>query len=182
MTSAVVNMMAPAGYMSAVIHAKSGSHYIIDANGFISGVQSVDINDLQQAGFTVLPATQRDGVFLGKLIGANFNITTDQQIPLSVAGFDPVGGTVIIEKIMIVNASHTLASAVGGFYSASSKGGTPIVAANQGYTSVVIPTHAFSVPIAVSLVQSTLALYLSLTTAEGAAATADIYVFGTVLS
>ena len=117
--------------------------------------------------------------------GANFNDTGDQAIavPAAVTAF-------MLTGIVVTNASISLTTAVGGFYPQSGKGGTPIVSAAQVYSSLLFGT---------SLLQATLAsygtttrfsavnvpdaaIYFSLTTAQGAAATADIYIVGLDLS
>jgi hypothetical protein len=116
----------------------------------------------------------------GWLYGANFNVTTDQAIPIAVPS-----GTYMIEAIAISNPSVSLTTAVGGVYSAASKGGVAVVANSQAYSSLTTnaanttgnamlatlaaagTTTAFTAPTT---------LYLSLTTAQGAAATADVRV------
>lgn len=112
-------------------------------------------------------------VILGRLTSANFNITTDQSIPL-------LAGTKRITKIIVVNWSGTSALAAGGFYTATTKGGNAIVAAAQVYTAAgvgieVLPTLAKPY-VTVS------PIYLSLTVAEGGALTGDVYVIGQLLN
>lgn len=60
---------------------------------------------------------------LGVLRGAVFNSTADQQIQINFSKY-------IIRRITIVNPSGSLSGAVGGLYTAASKGGTNIVAAS----------------------------------------------------
>jgi len=128
----------------------------------------------------IIPGTQS---LIGILKSVNFNITTDQAIPITLVG----GYTNYrINDIVMVNASIALTTAVGGIYPAASKGGTPYVAATQTYTTVNSGVTAF-----LSLTKTNDGslsthndpiLYFSLTTAQGAAATADIYVFGTPIN
>ena len=122
----------------------------------------------------------------GTLTGANMNSTADQAIPLSVPT-----ATYMIDSIAISNPSTSLTTAAGGFYSAASKGGVAVVASSQAYSTLT--TNAANstgntMLATIATAGSTTAfngagqssqiatLYLSLTTAQGAAATADIRV------
>jgi hypothetical protein len=78
-----------------------------------------------------------------------------------------------------------LTLAVGGFYSAASKGGDAIVAATQVYTTLTVGAKTLDVTLAaigLSDVRTEATLYLSLTTGQGGAATADVYIFGDDIS
>jgi len=114
---------------------------------------------------------------LGKLIGANMNVTTDQAIPITRIGSQKY----LITKIFVTNASTSLTNADGGIYTATSKGGTAIVAAAQVYTALTSATVGLDLTLAVNNTYVLDNLYFSLTGAQGGAATADIYVFGIVL-
>ena len=114
---------------------------------------------------------------LGKLIGANMNVTTDQAIPITRIGTQKY----LITKIFVTNASTSLTAADGGIYTATSKGGTAIVAAAQVYTALTAATVGLDLTLAVNNTYVLDNLYLSLTGAQGGAATADIYVFGIIL-
>lgn len=118
---------------------------------------------------------------LGKLIGANMNVTTDQAIELTAA--------CVVTDIIVTNASVSLTTAAGGIYSAISKGGTAIIAAAQAYSALTAATIAIklsSTPswmrIATGSNATPLSIWLSLTTGQGTAATADVYVLGIDLS
>lgn len=111
-------------------------------------------------------------VVLGKLSGANLNITTDQAIALLV-------GNKKITRIMVAGASITPTLAAGGFYSAASKGGSVVVAAGQVYTAATAIVTLDVTLASTYFVGST--LYFALTTANGTACTADIYVYGQLL-
>ena len=111
-----------------------------------------------------------DSVLIGTLVGANFNITTDQEITLK-------SGTWRITKIQTTNASTSMTTAAGGFYSAASKGGVAIVAASQAYSGMVNPGDIVTCTIA-AYANAVTQLFFALTTGQGAAATADIYVYG----
>jgi hypothetical protein len=114
----------------------------------------------------------------GTLLKANMNSTADQAIPIS---FPSVNYE--IEGIQISAASVSLTTAAGGFYPAASKGGTAIVASSQAYSTLT----AAAVNSAGSVMSATLnnatalynlrTIYFSLTTAQGAAATANIRVY-----
>ncbi len=118
----------------------------------------------QTVGGSPAPAVQ-----IGSLIGANFNITSDQSITI-MTGYRVTG-------IMVKNASVSMTTAAGGFYSAGSKGGTAIVAATQVYTALTSAAVQLQCTIA-AVVGGLSAVVFSLTTGQGAAATADIYIYG----
>ena len=122
----------------------------------------------------VLPAAQDAGnqrVFIVSAIGANFNITTDQAITLPTGTWDITG-------IEVTNASTSMTTAVGGFYTAASKAGTAVVAATQVYTALTTALIVLACTRAASP-KVTTTLYFALTTGQGAAATADIRLYGT---
>ena len=126
---------------------------------------------------TVVPGVAS---LIGVLKGAIFNTTADQAITLSL----PTGiSKYVISSIMMTNASTALTTAVGGIYNTTSKGGTDIVANTQTYTTIVAPPtgllYLTRTNAGAYTVFSNATLYLSLTTPQGAAATADIYVYGT---
>ena len=113
---------------------------------------------------------------VGKLAGANMNSTADQAIPIR---FD--GSKYVPLRIYVTNASTSLTLAAGGIYTATSKGGTAIVAAGQVYSALTSSSKTLQTTIAVTDTRTESTLYLSLTTAQGSAATADVYVFADVL-
>lgn len=110
-------------------------------------------------------------VLLGSLIGANMNVTTDQTITIFSANY-------IISAIIATNASLSLTLAAGGVYTATSKGGTAVVAAGQVYSALTTATKQLALTLADTDRRTVTPLYLSLTVAQGGAATADIYVYG----
>jgi len=126
---------------------------------------------------------------LASLRQANFNTTSDQPIPIpiSIAAFQLTG-------IIITNTTLSLTTAVGGFYPASAKGGTPIVSAAQAYSALTLSTSLLQATIAtfgsttrfsaanLGLIGGIPNIWFSLTTAQGAPATADIYLLGNNLS
>lgn len=108
---------------------------------------------------------------IGRLIGANMNSTADQAITL-------MAGTWKIEGIYVTTPSTSLTTAAGGFYTSTAKGGTEIVAAAQAYSSLTVSTSVLGCTMAATPTVSNNTLYLSLTTGQGSAATADVFVYG----
>lgn len=109
---------------------------------------------------------------LGALTGANMNTTSDQTIAIDSTKY-------IVDKIIVTNASLSLTLAAGGIYTAASKGGTAVIAAVQVYSALTGSGKYVALTNAVTADVLTAAqLFLSLTTAQGSASTADIYIFG----
>ncbi len=128
--------------------------------------------DVPNAGVSIMGVDS----LIGVLKGANFNTTADQAIALLFPGnkYEVTGMTV-------TNASTSLTNAAGGLYSAAAKGGTAIVAAAQTYANCTAATKLQKATISAAGQADTFnaaTLYLSLTTAQGAAATADVYIYG----
>ena len=118
------------------------------------------------------------GILLGELIGANMNSTGDQQIVIFSAP-----AKYIIRRIVATNASLSLTTAVGGIYTAVSKGGTAVVANSQAYSTLSASTKFLDLTLASNTdYRTATSLYLSLTTPQGAAATADIFVYGDIVT
>lgn len=116
-------------------------------------------------------------ILLGQLIGANMNVLTDQAIPITRIGSKRYQ----ITRITVTNASTSLTAADGGIYTATSKGGTAVVAATQVYTALTSATVALDLTLAVNNTYNVSNLYLSLTGTQGGAATADVRVYGYIL-
>lgn len=87
----------------------------------------------------------------------------------------------VITAIYAINASASLSLAAGGIYTAAAKGGTPIVAAVQVYSGLTTATKVLTLTLA-NTDQQTATPILSLTTGQGAAATADFIVTGFALN
>lgn len=125
---------------------------------------------------------QFGGILLGKLIAANMNVTTDQQITMFS---NP--SKFVLRRIVVTNASTSLSTAAGGIYTAVSKGGTAVVAASQAYSTLTTSSLFLDLTLNtassanITVKSSVPNLYLSLTTAQGSAATADVYVYGDIL-
>lgn len=115
---------------------------------------------------------------LGIRRAANFNTTADQAIAIDLPA---LLSRYVIDKIDVLNASTSLTLAAGGFYTAGSKGGSAIVAAVQVYSGLTGSTLLLNPTLALATTLRTeTTLFFSLTTAQGGAATADIYVWGRV--
>ncbi len=115
-------------------------------------------------------------ILLGSKIGVNMNSTADQLIPITLIGSKKYR----ITRIGVTNASISLTTAAGGVYQAASKAGTAIVA-TQGYSSLTAATTWLDLTLAISRTYTLSNLYFALSTPQGAAATADVYVFGVVI-
>lgn len=124
-----------------------------------------------------------DAFFAGILKNANMNSTADQVIPLSLPPVSAGGsGRYNVQQVLVANPSVSLTTAAGGIYTGPGKTGVQIVSSAQAFSALTqglvnvagsllvltinLPTAFFTVP----------QLYLSLTTAQGAAALADFYV------
>lgn len=111
---------------------------------------------------------------------ANMNTTADQvcTIPAGVTAWAPL-------SVLATNCTGTLTLAVGGFYPAVSKGGTPLVAAAQAYSSLTTAAFVLVTTLAAGIASNRYTInstYFALTTASGGAAACDIYLTGTDLS
>ena len=84
---------------------------------------------------------------------------------------------------MVTNTSASLTTAAGGIYSGASKSGVAIVAASQVYASAAGVNQGFNAARTFAgMGVMTATPFLSLTTPQGSAATADFYVIGVPLS
>jgi hypothetical protein len=131
-------------------------------------------------GVTTLAGEQQRlgaAIQLGKLVGANFNSTADQAITITCPTTD-----YMVAFFAVANASGSIASAIGGIYTAAAKGGVQVLNAATAWTQVTasgVNNAANGVMFAGNRNWLNLAtLYLSLSTPHGSAATADVYVFG----
>ena len=102
------------------------------------------------------------------------NSTSDQSIRIN-------SGKYVIRRVIVTNASTSLTLAVGGIFTAAGKTGSQIALASQVYSALT--SSSKYVDAALGSIVSTDVLtggtiYFSLTTAQGSAATADIYIIG----
>lgn len=122
---------------------------------------------------------------LASLLSADFNTISDQALllPTSMTAFAITG-------IIVTNSVVSLTTAVGGFYPQAAKGGTAIVANTQVYSSLNAQSKLLNCTIAAAALATYYtrgnvpdwAIYLSLTTAQGVYAVADVYLIGTDLT
>lgn len=146
--------------------------FIKDSQATAAGLSVLGAADAA-AQMALLPGAR----VLYRLTGANMNVTTDQA-------FTKVGtfSTFLAIRILAVNPSISLTTAVGGIYDAAAKGGNAWVASSQVYSQADMTTGrgqalTFNNPVT-GLVSAPALAYLSLTTPQGAAATADFYIIG----
>lgn len=134
-------------------------------------VLTVDAKGRATAVSTVTPRY----ALLGKLIGATFNAVTDQAITINSTKYR-------VAEILVTNASVNMTTAQGGVYNAVGKpGGGVLVGAAQAYTALTAASKFLALTlagVAVTDIQTAGFLYLSLSIAQGVAATADVYVYG----
>lgn len=190
------------GYKPCDTVALSGSNNIVLSN--INGTKTVDVpsatsNYNLNIGNVIAgtmagnanPHMCAVGVkcVLGVLYGANFNSTADQTIQMAplaagVDGYLPAATKYVVTDVYVTNCSTALTLAAGGVYNGTGKpaGIGVFVAAGQTYTNC---TSATSMQVATMNTTATQAntynqglVYLSLTTAQGGAATGDVYILG----
>lgn len=114
------------------------------------------------------------------LRAADFELTTDQQFTKLFQGTKWRATLVIAERK--TGAFDT--SCLGGIYNAAAKGGDALIAAAQswaGLTGAGKMVEATLAAVVLTDVQSTVDLFLSLSTGNASALTADVYVYGVCL-
>jgi hypothetical protein len=168
-----MNMWGAAGQS---YEAKSGNRYTADSGGYIANVAANDVLDLEAANCFVAANT-----LLGRVLGQSLQLVngTDTAIPLLV----PTGCRYNITKIWGI-ANTNLTAAVGGFYTAVSKGGTAIItshALSALSASTVFATMGTIVPTAVVLTANP--IYFAQDTQQAASGNpaVDIFIFGDIL-
>lgn len=115
---------------------------------------------------------------LAKLAGANLNSTSDQPIIGLPTKY-------MITDVVITNCSGSASVAAGGIYTGVAKSGSQVVYSGQKYASLTTPASLLKAAFAVGALETAYTaatLYLSLTTAQGAAMTSDIYIIGIALT
>lgn len=118
-------------------------------------------------------------VLLAKKIGAALNSTADQAMTMV---YTPT--KYIIRRITATNGSGVPILAAGGYYTAASKGGSKLVETTQVYTFLTAATKFVDctlLTIATTDTMSSTQLYMSLTTANAAAITCDVYIYADIL-
>ncbi len=117
------------------------------------------------------------GSYIGWATGVNMASTADQLVFINIGVLN-----VLPTRMVLKNCSATNSAAVGGLYTASSKGGTAIVSASQTYSTTVGTGVSQSVSISGSTIYTVGPggtgnwFYFSLSTAGSG--TCDIVLFG----
>jgi hypothetical protein len=117
---------------------------------------------------------------LFQLLSANMQSTSDQQFQKLFAGTN-----FVITKVVAVWASGgTTVACAGGIYTAASKAGSALIGAAQSWINLTASGKIVDATLAALLATDLQSAtpYLSLTTGSTAAATADIYIYGVVIS
>lgn len=117
-------------------------------------------------------ATNQAIRLLAVATGVNVNSTGDQAtLPI-------INSTnYSVSNVVFTNASTSLTTAAAGLFTAPSAGGTGIVA-NAALSALTGSTVVSQRTVASTATQSAQNLYLNVGTAQGAAATMDVYVYG----
>jgi hypothetical protein len=114
---------------------------------------------------------------LFQVLGANHAITTDQQFTKMFIGATWV--PLSITDTWVSGAFNT--ACTGGMYTAAAKGGTAIVAAAQSYAALTGAGTALNAAIAASGPFNNITPFFSLTVANGAALTGNVYIWGVII-
>src|SRR5579862_8703081 len=169
----MVMMLAP--QPTAFFTTSSGDQYQSNNYNLIPNVTSArDVSDLQGQGCFVMAPPPTDLLF--SLKQANFNSTSDQQLAATFSQ------RYRVKRIVVLNASISLTTVVGGFYTGTGKTGSVIVAASQAYSALTASNLVMepTLNLPANWFAAETPIYLSLTTLQGAAANADVYVYGDV--
>jgi len=103
--------------------------------------------------------------------GVNANATGDTVLPI-------INSTSYsVKNVVFTNASISLTTAAAGLFTAPSAGGTGIVA-NAALSGLSASTVVSERTVATTAAQTAQNLYVNVATAQGAAATFDVYVYG----
>ena len=103
--------------------------------------------------------------------GVNVNATGDTVLPILDTG------SYSVSNVIFTNASTSLTTALAGVFTAPSAGGTGIVA-NAALSALTGATVVSQRTVASTASQAGQNLYVNVGTAQGAAATMDVFVYG----
>ena len=120
-------------------------------------------------------ATNQAIRLLASYQGVNVNATGDTVLPIVNTG------SYSVSNVIFTNASTSLTTAAAGLFTAPSAGGTGIVA-NAALSALTGATVVSQRTVASTAAQTGQNLYVNVGTAQGAAATMDVYVYGYDLS
>lgn len=107
--------------------------------------------------------------------GVNVNQTGDTVLPVSNTT------NYSVSNVIFTNASTSLTTALAGVFTAPGAGGTAIVA-NAALSALTGSTVVSQRTVAATAAQAGQNLYVNVGTAQGAAATMDVFVYGYDLS
>lgn len=116
---------------------------------------------------------------VGSLIGADMNVTADQQITITL----PPGAAIwVLDLVVVSNPSVPLTTAHGGIYTGIGKTGLQLVPSTQVYSALTTnATNASGSALLPMVAQAAMltvpVVYLSLTGTQGVAATADFRIY-----
>jgi len=117
-------------------------------------------------------ATNQAIRLLAVATGVNVNSTGDQAT-LAINN----ASSYSVSNVVFTNASISLSSAAAGLFTAPAAGGTGLVA-NAALSALTSSTVVSQRTVASTALQTAQNLYLNVGTAQGAAATMDVYVYG----
>lgn len=112
---------------------------------------------------------------LASFQGVNVNATGDTVLPIVNTN------SYSVSNVIFTNASTSLTTAAAGVFTAPSAGGTAIVA-SAALSALTGSTVVSQRTVASTALQTGGNLYVNVATAQGAAATMDVYVYGYDLS
>jgi hypothetical protein len=116
-------------------------------------------------------ATNQAIRLLASYQGVNVNATGDTVLPILNTG------SYSVSNVIFTNASTSLTTAAAGLFTAPSAGGTGIVA-NAALSALTGATVVSQRTVASTAAQTGQNLYINVGTAQGAAATMDVFVYG----
>jgi hypothetical protein len=116
-------------------------------------------------------ATNQAIRLLASFQGVNVNATGDTVLPILNTG------SYSVSNVIFTNASTSLTTALAGVFTAPSAGGTGIVA-NAALSALTGSTVVSQRTVASTAAQTGQNLYVNVGTAQGAAATMDVFVYG----
>ena len=117
-------------------------------------------------------ATNQAIRLLAVATGVNVNSTGDQAT-LAINN----ASSYSVSNVVFTNASTSLTTAAAGLFTAPAAGGTGLVA-NAALSALTSSTVVSQRTVASTALQTAQNLYVNVGTAQGAAATMDVYVYG----